>query len=89
MEEKRNQSSIRNNIMSIKNKRSILSTLVLGLISLSSYLIIFLNEQWVIENFTKGSWYVVYPISTAFFFSLIHGIFISNFIGIIGLEEKK
>ena len=67
----------------------LIKTLFLGLISILSYIIFFINENWVIENFTKGNWFAILPIITAFIFSLIHGAFAGHFIKLLGFEEKK
>ena len=89
MKKKNYQSSKEININSSKKNNSILSTIFLGGISFSAYLTIFFNEHWVNENFTKGNWYVIYPIATAFLFSLIHGAFVSKLLDILGIKEKK
>tara|TARA_B100001250_G_C19653200_1_gene723649 strand:- start:389 stop:658 length:270 start_codon:yes stop_codon:yes gene_type:complete len=72
-----------------KKKKALIRTITLGTISISSYVILFINEEWVIENFSKGSWYAIFPILTAFLFSLVHGSFASNLIKAIGIKEKK
>jgi len=80
---------MQNNVSPSKKKRPVLQTLIFGAISISAYLLLFMNEEWVMSNFTKGSWYTVYPIVTAFSFSFVHGVFASYFISTLGLEEKK
>jgi len=80
---------MQNNVISDNKKRPVLLTLIFGAISILSYLLIFMNEEWVMNNFTKGNWYAAYPIVTAFFFSFVHGVFASYFISTLGLEEKK
>jgi len=80
---------MQNNVSSGNKKRPVLLTLIFGAISISAYLLLFMNEEWVMNNFSKGNWYAVYPIVTAFLFSLVHGVFASYFINALGLEEKK
>ena len=80
---------MQNNVSPGNKKKPVLLTLIFGAISISAYLLLFMNEEWVMNNFTKGNWYAVYPIVTAFFFSFVHGVFASYFISTLGLEEKK
>ena len=89
MSETNNKSKLGNNVNPGNKKRPVLSTLIFGSISILAYLLLFMNEEWVINNFTKGNWYAVYPISTAFFFSFVHGAFASYFISTLGLQEKN
>ena len=80
---------MQNNVSLGNKKRPVLLTLIFGAISISGYLLLFMYEEWVMNNFTKGNWYAVYPVATAFFFSFVHGVFASYFISTLGLEEKK
>ena len=89
MSETNNKSKLGNNVNQGNKKRPVLLTLIFGSISILSYLLLFMNEEWVINNFTKGSWYTVYPIFTAFFFSFAHGAFANYFIKTLGLHEKN
>ena len=89
MSETNNKSNLEKNVSPSNKKRPVLSTLIFGTISILAYLLIFMNEEWVTNNFTKGNWYTVYPIATAFFFSFVHGAFASYFISTLGLQEKK
>ncbi len=66
-----------------------LKTLVLGAISLSAYVLLFKNEAWVMETFTKGGIYTLFPVLAAFFFSFVHGPFGSDLLRCLGLEAKK
>ena len=80
---------MQNNVSPGNKKRPVLPLLIFGVISILAYLLLFMNEEWVMNNFTKGNWHAVYPIVTAFFFSFVHGVFASYFISTLGLEEKK
>ena len=71
-----------------KKNSPYLQTIFFGIISLASFIILFVNEEWVMENFTKGKYYVVYPILTAFWFSLVHGSFASYLLRVLGLEAR-
>ncbi len=75
--------------MSQKKKKPYIQTIIFGVISLASYSILFSNEGWVTDTYTKGGYYSVYPIITAFWFSFMHGTFGSNLLGVLGLEAKK
>ena len=80
---------MQNNVSPGNKKRPVLPLLIFGVISILAYLLLFMNEEWVMNNFTKGNWYAVYPIATAFFFAFVHGAFVSHFISTLGLEEKS
>lgn len=73
----------------IRKKKPYLQTIIFGVISLSSYIILFSNEGWVTENYTRGGYYAAFPIVTAFWFSFMHGTFGSNLLSVLGLEAKK
>lgn len=63
--------------------------LVLGGISLCAYLLLFHNERWVMEHFTRGGIYTLLPVLTAFFFSFVHGPFGNSLLSSLGLEAKR
>ena len=75
--------------MSQKKKKTYVQTIIFGVISLASYIILFSNEVWVTDTYTKGGYYAAFPIVTAFWFSFIHGAFGSNLLTVLGLEAKK
>jgi hypothetical protein len=70
-------------------KKPYLKTIIFGIISLTSYIILFSHEAWVTDTYTKGGYYAAYPIATAFWFSFMHGAFGSNLLTVLGLEAKK
>jgi hypothetical protein len=63
--------------------------IVLGVLSLASYIAVFANEKLVTEIFTMGGWRTVFPIITALYFSFVHGAFASNLLTCLGIEAKK
>lgn len=73
----------------IQKKKPYLQMIIFGAISLTSYIVLFANEAWVTDTYTKGGYYAAYPIATAFWFSFMHGAFASNLISVLGLEAKK
>ena len=72
-----------------QKKKPYLQMIVFGVISLASYIVLFANEEWVTDTYTKGGYYAVYPIITAFWFSFMHGTFGSSLLSVLGLEAKK
>ena len=72
-----------------KKKKPYLQTIFFGTLSILSYMVLFSNEEWVTENFTRGGYYAVYPMMTAFWFSLIHGVFTSNLLNMLGIKARK
>jgi len=73
----------------IAKKKPVIPMIFFGAVSLSGYLILMSNQQWVTETFTKGGINTAWPICTALAFSFIHGAFASNFLSVLGLEAKK
>lgn len=72
------------------NKRRLLiRTILFGLISVCSYILLFANRDWIMNQFTLGGWNAIYPVGTAFFFSFIHATFAGNVLSLLGLEPKK
>jgi hypothetical protein len=72
-----------------KKKKPYMQMIIFGIISITSYAVLFKNEELVTETFTKGGYYAVFPIVTAFWFSFMHGAFGSNLLSVLGLEAKK
>lgn len=70
-------------------KKPYVKAIIFGAISLSAYVILFNNEAWVMDTFTRGGIYTLYPVLAAFFFSFIHGPFGSDLLSCLGLEAKK
>lgn len=79
----------KNKPLAARNKKPYGKMIIFGVMSACLYFALLTNEEWVTNTFTKGHWYTVWPIGTAFLFSFIHGAFASNFISVLGLEAKK
>ena len=62
------------------------TTLLSGVASISSYILLYTHQEWVTRNFTRGGVYAVLPIATAFYFSFVHGIFTSCLLQVLGLR---
>lgn len=72
-----------------KKKKPIGGMILFGAVSLSLYIAMMTHQEWVMETFTKGGIYTVWPICTALAFSFIHGAFASNLLSVLGIEAKK
>jgi hypothetical protein len=62
------------------------TTLLLGAVSISSYILLYTHQGWVTRNFTRGGVYAVLPIATAFYFSIVHGTFTSHLLHALGFR---
>jgi hypothetical protein len=72
-----------------KRKKPYLQAVILGIISITSYIVLFANRELVMEHFTRGGMYTTLPIVTVFYFSFLHGAFASNVLSVLGLEAAK
>ncbi|MBF0563709.1 MAG: hypothetical protein HQK89_00545 [Nitrospirae bacterium] len=70
-------------------KKPYSKTLILGLISLSLYVVLFERQHEINDLFSKGGIYAFLPIIAAFIFSFFHGGFTGGFWEIIGIDAKK
>ncbi len=76
--------------MSNKTKRKpYLTALLTGAVSIASYIYFFTNLDLVTDYYTRGGYYAMFPILTAFYFSFVHGTFASSVISILGLQPAK
>jgi hypothetical protein len=72
-----------------KKKKPIVKMLFFGIISISAYTTVFTHQGLITEYFTRGGWYAILPIITAFFFSFTHGSFANYVLSVLGIEAKK
>lgn len=72
-----------------KKKKSYLKVIVLGAISIASYIAVFTNQEKITELTTEGGWLAALPILAAFYFSFVHGAFASDLLGVLGIEAAK
>lgn len=70
-------------------KKQVVLIVVLGLLSLMCYVAILANQELVTETFTRGGYYLFFPVVTAFFFSFLHGAFAHNVLSALGIEASK
>ncbi len=75
--------------MAKKKKRPYLKTAVFGIISIASYVVLFMNVGFVMDNYTRGGVYAAFPVLTAFYFSFVHGAFASNVLDVLGIEARR
>ncbi len=73
--------------MASSERRKLCATLLLsGVVSISSYILVFTHQEWVTRNFTRGGVYAMLPLATAFYFALVHGTFTSGLLHMLGLR---
>jgi hypothetical protein len=70
-------------------KKPYAGMVIFGALSLSGYIALLTNQEWVSETYTMGGWHTVYPVVTALIFSFVHGAFASNLLSVLGIEAKK
>lgn len=73
----------------ISKKKPYGLALILGIISLTLYVVLLTQQEVVNTYFTKGGVYAFLPIAAAFLFSLVHGNFTGNFWTVLGVEASK
>ncbi|KAF0135529.1 MAG: hypothetical protein FD153_2084 [Rhodospirillaceae bacterium] len=67
----------------------IVTTIGLGVTSLILYLLLFRYERELLDLSGRGGWSFIIPITIAFVFSFVHGIFTSNFWDVLGVKARK
>ncbi len=72
-----------------KKKKSYILALIMGILSVASYVFIFSNQETVTNLTTRSGYFIALPIVAAFYFSFIHGAFASSVLSILGIEAKK
>lgn len=70
-------------------KKKLLFAGILGAISVTSYIIALSHQDYLTKIFTRGGWYLVFPVAAAFYFSFLHGTFASNVLSILGITASK
>lgn len=60
-----------------------------GAVSVLMYVLLLSNQDLISENFTRGGFYALLPILTAFAFSIVHGSFTGHFWTVFGIEASK
>lgn len=70
-------------------KKPVGKMLIYGLASAAMYAALLMNQVSITAFCTKGAWYALFPIATAFAFSFVHGNFTSYFWSVLGVEATK
>jgi hypothetical protein len=68
---------------------TLLKTAILGLITLSLFALLLVEQRSIIELTSRGHWLFVVPIGIAFMFSFMHGKFTSHFWDLLGIKAKQ
>jgi hypothetical protein len=68
--------------------KDILTTAVLGVITVALYTAVFWKADLVMRLFTRGGAYAVLPIGTVFVFSFAHGAFASRLWSLLGIQAR-
>jgi uncharacterized integral membrane protein len=75
---KKGDHKMEQNAIPARKSKQVFQAIGFGILSLSLYAVLLMNEKQVTETFTMGGWYTLLPVGTAFGFSFIHGAFASN-----------
>jgi hypothetical protein len=70
-------------------KKPVGKMIAFGIASVLMYAAIFLNQSAITALFTRGSWYALFPIATAFAISFVHGGFAGYFWSVLGVEATR
>ena len=70
-------------------KKPVTKMLVTGLLSIALYAVLFSNQDFVSNTFTRGGLYALLPFGTALIFSFVHGAFTGHFWTVLGVEASK
>lgn len=74
---------------STTRKKPVAAMIVMGVISIALYTLLLAKQDMVNSTFSKGGWFALLPIITAFVFSYFHGSFTSSFWTVLGVEASK
>jgi hypothetical protein len=72
-----------------QKKKPYLQAIVFGVLSITSYVILFAHQSYITEHYTRGGIYAALPVGTALYFSFLHGAFASSVLSVLGIEAKK
>jgi len=69
--------------------RLVKRALLWGAVSVTVYLLVFLNQDAVTNYFTRGGVFALVVVITALAFSLIHGSFASYILELLGIQPAQ
>lgn len=75
--------------MRSKKKKPVAGLILMGIISIALYATLLVKQDFINEYVGRGGLYAIFPISTAFLFSFVHGTFTGNFWTVLGIEAAK
>ncbi len=70
-------------------KKPVVKFLIFAVITFILYYLLFAYESLINDYFTRGKFYALLPILTAFIFSYAHGNTTDLFWKVVGIEAKK
>ncbi|MGB9714964.1 MAG: hypothetical protein ACPL1G_00910 [Thermodesulfovibrionales bacterium] len=73
----------------VKKKKPVGKMLLFGIVTVTLYVLLLSNQDFINKNFVRGGFYALLPIATAFIFSFFHGTFTGSFWTVLGVEAKK
>ena len=74
---------------SSSKSRTYIQTIFWGLITIAAYLLVFLNQQTVMDYTTRGGSFALLVIVMALAFSFVHGAFANYLIDAMGFKAAK
>lgn len=74
---------------SMTRRRPFNKFFVFGILTFILYYLLIAYQELFIKFCSKGKWYALFPIITAFIFSFVHGNFTDAFWSVLGVEPKK
>ncbi len=77
------------NTPNTRRKKSAGPMVLFGLLSVSLYAVLLLEQEAVTDVFTRGGLFAFLPIATAFVFSFVHGSFTGKFWTAMGIEAAR
>ncbi|HMK55107.1 MAG TPA: hypothetical protein VK448_00540 [Dissulfurispiraceae bacterium] len=72
-----------------KKRKPAVKAAIFGALSLALYLLLFVYEDTINNNFARGGLFAFLPIAAAFLFSFVHGSFTGSFWSVLGVEASK
>jgi len=65
------------------------NVLLWGIVSLTLYLLVFINQETVMDYFSRGGYFAIAVIATALIFSLVHGTFSNYLVEVMGWKPAN
>ena len=75
--------------MSDKRREETKKAISYGIVVIILYTLLLTRQDFINANFSRGGWYALLPIITAFVFSFAHGKLTGSFWSVLGIEASK